>query len=393
MKRPNIVLYGTLGFLIKVFALIKGQRIILKTKIRRPAVILSNHTSFYDFIYTTAAMYPQRVSYFAASKMFYEPVTGFLLRLARAIPKSLMQADPVATLRAFRILKKKGIVSVFPEGQISPTGTFMKPAFAIAKFLKKAKVDVYVVKHKNVYFSNPPWSKHSFPGRIETEKRLIITKETLATLTCDDIYGKVCRELDFSSSAYNKEKRYPYKQKDIANLENVVYQCPSCLHEGLVARVDHLECPKCGHMLTYDRFGLLSGRGIDEWFREQEQRVRNDIDANRDYALQATTRLQSFRNNRLVDVGEGILTLRRFTYQYEGTVDGEYQTLTFNVSSTPTLPSDIGRNVQIYEGDQIYQFEMDVAWLPTKFVHAGEYLYNQYQKIKDCKQPRITKDI
>lgn len=375
MKRPNILLYTFFGLIAKVFAIIKGQRIIRKETIKGPAVILSNHTSFYDFIYTTAAMYPRRVSYLAAAKMFYEPVTGFLLRLARAIPKSLMQADPVATRKAFRVLRRKGILSIFPEGQISPTGTFMKPAYSIAKFLKKADVDVYIVKHKNVYLSNPPWSAYSFGGKIETEKRRIITRTELCSLSYDEIYSIVCESLAFSTSSYNKEKRYLYRQKPISNLENVIYRCPSCRHEGLKALRRHLFCPSCGKKLVFDRYGLLDNRGIDEWFMEQEQSVRQDIDHTPDYLLRAKTRLKSFRNGRLVDVGEGYLTLKRFEYAYQGTVDGEERTLRFKVSSTPTLPSDIGRNIQIYEGNQIYQFEMDVSWLPTTFVHAGEYFH------------------
>jgi ribosomal protein S19 len=375
MKRPNLFLYLVLGFFIKIYAISKGQRIILKERIQGPAVILSNHTSFYDFIYTTAAVYPKRVSYLAASKMFYEPVTGFLLRLARAIPKSLMQADPGATRKAFRVLKRKGILSIFPEGQISPTGTFMKPAFSIAKFLKKADVDVYIVKHKNVYLSNPPWSKHAFGGKIETEKRCIITSNELVSLSYDAIYRIVCEALAFSTSAYNQEKRYLYRKKPITNLENVIYQCPSCRHEGLKADRRHLSCPSCGYELVFDRYGLLDGRGIDELFLEQEKSVRKEIDNTPDYLLRAKTRLKSFRNQRLVDVGEGHLTLKRFEYAYQGTVDGEERTLRFKVRTTPTLPSDIGRNIQIYEGNQIYQFEMDVSWLPTKFVHAGEHMH------------------
>src|SRR3989339_37007 len=118
MKKPNLFLYITLGFLVKIFSILKGQKIVEKTNIKGPAICLSNHTSFYDFIYTTAALYPKRVSYLAASKMFYEKSTRPFLKLARAIPKSLMQADPAATLKAFKLLKKKSILSIFPEGQI-----------------------------------------------------------------------------------------------------------------------------------------------------------------------------------------------------------------------------------------------------------------------------------
>ena len=135
MKRPNIFLYSTLGLLVKAIAVFKGQRITQKVKVNKPAIILSNHTSWFDFMYTTAAMYPHRVSYLAASKMFYDPSINIFLKMARAIPKSLFQPDPGATLKAFRILKKGGIISVFPEGQISPYGKSLTPSFSIAKFI------------------------------------------------------------------------------------------------------------------------------------------------------------------------------------------------------------------------------------------------------------------
>jgi 1-acyl-sn-glycerol-3-phosphate acyltransferase len=380
MKRPNPFLYVTLGFLLKVFAIIKGQRIIKKIQIKGPAITLSNHTSFYDFIYTTAALYPKRVSYLAASKMFFETGTGFFLRLARAIPKSLMQADPVATLSAFRILKKKGIVSIFPEGQISPSGKTIYIAYSIAKFIKRAHVDVYIVRHFGPGLVNPPWTKKTFSGKIETEKYLLLNKEDIETMDLDYIYDVVCQHLHISQGQFAQEKGYRYRLRPINNLENVIYQCPECLHEGLVAKQYALICPSCHHELHYDVHGLINQEPLDVHFDRQAERVQYMIDQNPSFELSATTRLHSFRHEKLIDVGRGVMTLNHKGYVYQGTVDEKMTTLTFGIDSTPTLPSDIGRNIQIYEGYQIYQFEMDEPWKPTKFVHAGEYLYQIKQK-------------
>jgi len=370
MKKPNLFLYITLGFLVKIFSILKGQKIVEKTNIKGPAICLSNHTSFYDFIYTTAALYPKRVSYLAASKMFYEKSTRPFLKLARAIPKSLMQADPAATLKAFKLLKKKSILSIFPEGQISPSGETLRPAFSIAKFLKKANVDVYIIV-------NPPWTKKTFKGRIETRKFLLISKEDLVKLSLDEIYHKVCEGLSFKPSDFIEQKGYTYRMNDLSGLENVIYECPKCMHEGLIAQKDRLTCPKCSLELKIDQKGLLEHKAINTWFHMQEERVRNRVIQDQSYHLDGSVKLMSFRGSNLVEVGSGKLNLYPTYYQYDGTVDGEIQTLTFNVESTPTLPSDIGRNVQIYEGYQIYQFEFDKPWLPTKFVHVGEFYYEK----------------
>lgn len=380
MKKPNLFLNITLGLLVKIFAYLKGQRIIKKCNIKGPAIILSNHTSFYDFLYTSAAMYPRRVNYLAARKMFYEPLTGFFLRLARTIPKSLMQADPLATLHAFRLLKKKAIISVFPEGQISPSGRSLMPAFSIAKFLRKANVDVYIVKHMGAGLSNPPWSKHSFHGRVETIKELIIHKERLLDLCEQEVYQIVCDKLSHSESANNVIKKHTYKLRDISNLENVIYQCPKCQYEGLQSNKHELVCPSCHHILTYDQYGLINGEGLDTHFLRQELNVRKSIDEDPSYHIEGKASLMSFRNQRLVKVGYGIISINRECYMYKGTIDQEVKEIEFNIRSTPTLPSDIGRNIQIYEGDKIFQFELEVKWLPTKMVHVGEYLYELSQK-------------
>jgi transcription elongation factor Elf1 len=240
-----------------------------------------------------------------------------------------------------------------------------------------------MVKHFGAGLVNPPWSKKSFKGRIETVKELIISKEELVGLDLDTIYKVVCDKLYYSASEDNLIKRYKYKLNDIANLENVIYQCPSCGHEGLVAEKVQLRCPKCDTILQYDEYGLLNGIGIDQLFMKQEESVRKQIDEDKNYQISGKTRLMTFKDQALVEVGSGTLTIKNFEYIYQGTMFGETKKLVFMAKNIPSLPSDIGRNVQIYEGDIIYQFEMDVKWLPTKMVHVGEYLY--YLKNKQDK--------
>ncbi|MFH0993682.1 MAG: 1-acyl-sn-glycerol-3-phosphate acyltransferase [bacterium] len=375
MKRPNWLLYATLGFLIKIFAFGKGQRIRRTAKIKGPAIVLTNHTSFFDFIYTTAAVYPQRVSYMAASKMFYDPLLGFFLRLSRAFPKCLFQADPIATLNAFRILRQKGIVSIFPEGQISPIGVTQPINMAIAKLVKKAKVDVYVVKHMGAYLVNPPWTKKTFPGRIDTSVDLMLSRENLIAMTDEQIYDVIVEALRFNMAAYNDEKQYAYRVRDIANLESVIYRCPHCQDEFLQSRGHDLICPACGHIMTYDRYGKIGGKQIDELYHAQEQAMQASILADASFQLSSPVKLESFRGNRLVEVGSGHLSLNRQQYVFEGVVDGQPTVLTFDPKNVPTLPTDLGRNIQIYEGYVIFQFVMSEIHTPTKFVIAGEFIH------------------
>lgn len=375
MKRPNLILTILLGGLLKVYAILKGQKITQRVKITHPALILCNHTSFYDFVYTTAALYPHRVTHFAAAKMFYDPNLGFFLRLARAIPKSLFQSDMASVMKAFRILKKKGIVCVFPEGQISSIGKTLKPPFAIAKMIQKMGVDVFVVKHHNAYFSNPPWSKKTFRGPMFTTMEQIFSANTVKTLSEQTIFQTVFEKLDFNSSEYNAIHRHRYRLNDIANLENLIYRCHRCEKNGLIAKKDRLYCPHCHSEFVYDHYGMLDGQRLDELYHAQEVAIYHEIDTNPQFSMENKVQLESYVNDHVQVVGSGVLTLTKTAYRYQGTINGEVVDKTFLTKHVEYVPSDIGVNIQIYVENQLYQFVFEEKNRPTQFVIAGEYLY------------------
>jgi len=208
---------------------------------------------------------------------------------------------------------------------------------------------------------------------------LIIKKEVLRTMSDQQIYDLVVEKIYYNASAYNEEKKYTYKINNISNLENVIYQCPSCQHEGLESKKYHLHCPKCLDDFPYDVYGKIGGYRIDELFRAQELTMQNRIDNDDKFSLSQEVKLESIRNDRVVEVGFGRLTLTKNEYTYVGIIDGEQSTLKFDIKNVQTLPSDIGINVQIYEGDQLFQFVFSDPKCPTMFVHAGEFIYHQYK--------------
>lgn len=355
---------------------------IQKVQINGPAIVLSNHTSFPDFLYTTIAVYPKRVTYLAAAKMFYDPLLGFFLRLARAIPKSLFQTDTAATLNAFRILKKNGIIGIFPEGQISPIGVTMEYNFAIVKFIKKAKVPVYIVKHHGAYLVNPPWTKKTFKGKVETTVELLVTKEELETLPLQEINKRMNQKLSFNTHEYNETRLMRTKLKPINNLESVIYQCPNCHENDLIADKYKLVCPHCKSEFMYDEYGKLGGYRIDELYRKQEAFIQHRIHTDNQFELNATVKLESYRNHRVKEVGSGVLRLNTNGYYFTGMVDNQPTNYEFNPLYIPSLPSDLGVNIQIYRDDTLYQFVFEDKHVPSQFVIAGEYIHTLYKNKK-----------
>lgn len=375
-KRPNILLYGVLGGLLKLYAFFKGQRILQKVNISKPSIVLSNHTSFYDFIYTTTAVYPNRINYLAADKMFYDPGLGFFLKLARAIPKCLFQQDLVSIRATKKILEQKGIIGIFPEGQISSIGRTNEPPYAIAKLIKRMNVDVYIVKHENAYFVNPPWTKRSFRGKLFTTMHQLFSKEELEEASEQAIFDAIVQGLYYDAGSFNKEYRFIYKPNDIDNLESLIYRCPECGVEDMTTNKHSLVCKQCSHSLEYNKYGLLNETSIGELYDAQAQIIKDLVDQP-NFRFESEVLLESYRDNRVKQVGKGILTLTQDKYTYLGTIDNEQVYKEFQVKNIPYLPSDIGKNIQIYYDYQLYQFVFSKKSLPIKFVIAGEYLYRK----------------
>ncbi|MFA7367863.1 MAG: hypothetical protein WC008_06085, partial [Bacilli bacterium] len=276
---------------------------------------------------------------------------------------------------------KNGIVGIFPEGQISSIGKSKLPSFAIAKLIKNQGVDVFAVKHHNAYFVNPPWSKKSFPGRINSTVEKILTKEDISKLTDKEIFDIIKDKLDYNADLYNEEHKMKYKVKNINNLQNLIYQCPKCFHEGLRTNKNTLECPNCNYKLIYNKYGRFDDYTISQLYKQQEEKIKEQLVNNPDFYLIANVKLECYRNNLVCVVGEGTLKITKDLYTYDGTIDGVKVIKNFKTSNIPYLPSDIGVNVQIYENYMLYQFVFEEKKLTTKFVIAGECSYILHSNI------------
>lgn len=376
MKRPNPFLYLPFAFLLYIFAFFKGQRIIRKIKINKPSIIIANHTSFYDFIYSTTALFPYRLTYVAVDKMYYTRPAGFFMRLARSIPKCLFQPDLRSTKNILDVLKKKGIVCIYPEGQISSFGKTLDIPYQIAKLVKVASVDLYICKHRGAYFSNPPWTKKSFRGRVESKVFKLIDQREIDQLSTETIFKVIKNGMNYDASEDNISKRWKYKISDISNFENVIYECPKCSHQGLKSQENKLICPKCNYEMVFNSYGLINQKTISHYYHRQEQNMLNEYQKDPTFHISSQVDLESYLGQKICVVGSGTLLLDRYGYHYKGTMFEKEVSLDFDCKYIPSTPSDIGINIQIYKDYRLYQFVVkEEKYKVMQFVIFGEILY------------------
>jgi len=87
--------------------------------IRGGALVISNHSGFFDPIYLLAAVWYRRHHMLCMKEFFDRPVIGRLFRWFHCIPVD-RQNFGMGTLRDIvEILKKGKVVSLFPEGHVS----------------------------------------------------------------------------------------------------------------------------------------------------------------------------------------------------------------------------------------------------------------------------------
>ncbi|MEU8761375.1 lysophospholipid acyltransferase family protein [Streptomyces sp. NPDC048659] len=110
------------------------------------AVIVSNHISYLDFIFTGLAALPQKrlVRFMAKESVFRHKVSGPLMRAMKHIPVDRAQGEH-AYEHALRSLRAGELVGVFPEATISPSFTLKSFKSGAARLAQEAGVPLIPV--------------------------------------------------------------------------------------------------------------------------------------------------------------------------------------------------------------------------------------------------------
>ena len=372
IKRPGRVRYVTLGGLVSLYAVVcKRHKLYIQIpdSLKPPYIIVGNHTSFFDFVYAVRSFYPERVNFVVARKYFHYSGLRWVMKAARAIPKSLYQRDMSTIVTMFSILKQGGVVGIFPEGQISINGISIDNGEAIAKFIKRAGVPVVRLLTGGAYFGNPPWAKNARKGQVESHVDLVLTGDQSREFPIEEIIDRVRQSIFMDSFAWQESNGYAYRGKDLAHgLENILYICPSCAKEfTMETRGDTIRCGNCGTEADFCEDGHLKWtkesyfRHIGDWHYWQVEQEKMNIAGKAAFSVSEPVELAMPKpaGKGFDVVGRGIFSADRESYSYSGTIYGIEEALIFPTQGIRYLPFDTGRNFQIYKDNILYEFRPD----------------------------------
>ena len=396
INKPPTVIYRILAGVWKMLFMKKyGVTVTYKTDIRKdkgPYILVSNHASRADYIFTGVPMLPNCCNYVAGYNEFHRSHLAFVFKLLRVIPKKNFVPDVYTIKQVSRVIQNGGRVVLFPEGMSSISGANQPVAIGTGKFIKHFGVPVYYSVIKGGYLTTPKYNLKDRFGKVEVTFDLMFTPEQLKTLTPEQIEDKMNELLYHDDYAWNKEKGYEYKNDgNIAGgLHTLLYQCPKCGKEfTMKGEGNTIRCEACGNGATLaDTYAMtpfddtcVIPETQTAWFNMQRENVKKQV---QDEAFTLTEKvklgclpdyekLKDLKTSEIV--GEGTITLNRQGFTYEGTKNGQPFSFHIKPSELPTygMCTDVSRFYTFYKGEfmEFYpEREVVEKWfLATEEIH------------------------
>ena len=354
-------------------------------KVEGPAIVLCNHGSFYDFLFTSIMLKKQRPHFISARLYFYNRRLAWLMRKSGVFPKSMFSNDIENVQNCLRVIKGGKVLVMMPEARLSTVGKFEGIQGTTFKFIKKMGVPVYTINLYGDYLACPKWGdKTRKKSVVYAELNQLYTSEEIQNTDLEQVSLTINKALDYDEFKWLSENPdVKYKHKTLAvGLENILSRCPKCNSEfSLKTQGNTITCEHCNLQVEIDNRYQLSGdtsfNTIAEWYEWQNNILKNEILSNPDYKLTSKVELkhQSLDGKKMLrTAGFGECTLDRSGLTYVGTIDGEEVVKKFDMKIIYRLLFGAGEDFEIYEGKQIYFFVPEELRSAVKWYVASEIL-------------------
>lgn len=128
-----------------------------KQRIKGGALVVANHTGFFDPVYMMMSLYYRRQHFVATKEFFSNKFNKFLFEKIFLCICVDRESSALSTLRAvLSVLKEGEVVSIFPEGHISEQKDGTPDTFKSGVVLMALKsgcpiVPMYIQKRENIF--------------------------------------------------------------------------------------------------------------------------------------------------------------------------------------------------------------------------------------------------
>lgn len=369
VRKPNKFLYNLFVFVCNIYLFLKFKVKFKKTvdKIEKSSIVLVNHGSFIDFMYSMKFLKKYYPHIITARMYFYHKFMGGMMKKGGMIPKSMFTADYESAKNCLQVLKNNEVLMMMPEARLSTVGRYEGIQDVTFKFLHKSRVNIYLLKLEGDYLAMPKWGDGARSrARVECTLSQLYSADELAKTDFDSFKKSVNEAMYYDE--YEWLAAHPelkYKKKTLAKgLDGVLYKCPECGAECTAETVGRkIRCTACGSEAELDmRYNFVGGKpfaDIRGWYDWQYAEIEKQIAADENYFLESKVKLKhsSIGGKRcLRDAGEGVCRLDRSGLTYKGTDDGQQVEVHFNGNQVYRLLFGVNEDFEIYSGKEIYYF-------------------------------------
>jgi 1-acyl-sn-glycerol-3-phosphate acyltransferase len=205
-----------------------------------PFFLVANHRNYLDPVLISCTL-PYKVHYITTYEMFRKRLNALFFSLLGCIPKKRYLYDSTTVKQIIQVLKKGGVIGIFPEGERSYTGDLLdlKPE-PMKLFQKFRAVPILPVSISGNYIMWPRW------GRGWRTCTITVTYHTLIKIhpdeTLETLRGRIATSIQpddtGSSTTYRKRAH---------SIECFLYRCPACREfDSLHSRNEFVFCERCG---------------------------------------------------------------------------------------------------------------------------------------------------
>ncbi|MCQ2467107.1 MAG: 1-acyl-sn-glycerol-3-phosphate acyltransferase [Clostridia bacterium] len=365
--------------------------------IEGPLLIIGNHPSYLDPIVTMRLTKGTKVNFVAGEFLFRNKVWGYLFKKAGMIPKRQFATDAVAVKGMMRVMKRKGILAIFPEATRFVDGKSITFDEGVARMAQKSGCAMYFTRSYGAYSTYPRWTESFIRrGEIRAEFGRFVSKEEIQSMTVEEIHQMMLDELNYNENDYLREHPMKFRNRKMAaGLQNVAYACPKCQKEFTMRYKgsNYIECCECGNKVVMQNNGLLGGMTADDvvfddlhQYTDWEKSLTREQLKDPNFKLELPCKLlKPFDPINFAYAGDGVITVTAEKVVYRGTecdaqdgvplkkgkpmwkyrnrsIEGKTRPLEveFKIAEMKGMVAKFGKHVEIYDDDSnLYRFKLE----------------------------------
>ena len=313
-------------------------------KEKEGAIVLWTHLSRLDHSYIQAVMYPRPFNMVAGYCEFFRSHLQWAFKRMSILPKKNFCVDVFGVKAILSIIKKKGVVSMSPEGLATVTGMNENFIEGVGKLIKHCKVPVYFARFDGQALVAPVFSHYYREGgRSEVTVYKMFSKEDIMNLSPEEIENKLREEFGHNDYEYQEKNHFKWdtKGQGCDGMHDICYKCPSCGEEfHMHGEGDTIKCDACGFEAKCNEYlELVPNKEVKEmpkypsdWVLMERKDIIKQIRENPDFSFSFKTTIGiqppdhyvKSKDHAAEVVGEGIFTFDHQGLHYDGTKLGEH---------------------------------------------------------------------